>query len=149
MTTGIVARGPGLETFAEVLDDVGDVVGYAPVIVEEVDSHLAATIAAGTDPSGKAWAKTQKGTLALRNAKKAVQVRAAGKSVIVELTGHEVFHHYGAGDNPVRTVIPKEIEERLGQAIRRGAAAVFEAKTKAGKRGYAAVRARGGAVTRK
>jgi hypothetical protein len=143
VTTGIRAVGPGLADVTAQVEAIGEVTGYTSAAAASVDAHLSATIAAGTDSNGKAWPKKQDGSLALRNAKAAVEVRAAGPNVIVELSGVEVFHHYGAGDNPERAIIPKELDEKLGQAIRRGAVEAFEAKTAAGKRGYAATRAKG------
>lgn len=104
---------------------MAEIDGYTTPAAQEVEAHLASTIAAGTTPSGEAWAQKEDGGKALRNAQKAVKVRAAGSSVIVELTGVEVFHHYGAGGKPVRGVIPKEMDEKLGDAIRRGVVKPF------------------------
>jgi hypothetical protein len=128
MSSGIRAVGPGLDAIDKQLDAIADVNGYTTAAAASVDEHLAATIAAGTDPGGKAWPVKQDGSKALRNAKKAVTVRSAGRSVIVELNGVETFHHYGAAGMPVRTIIPKDMDEKLGNAIRRGVVTGFEAK---------------------
>ena len=94
---------------------------YLPSAAKEVKKHLEKTISAGTSPSGKAWdSRKSDGGKPLNNAAAAVDVRVAGNTIVVELTGHHVFHHYGAGASPVREIIPKEMDESLGNAIRRG-----------------------------
>jgi hypothetical protein len=118
--TGIRAVGPGLEDIERRINRLADVENYTSPAAQSVHSQLATTIAAGTDPSGKPWPLKHEGGKALRNAKQAVTTRAAGKDIVVELKGVEVFHHYGAQGKPVRAVIPKEMDEKLGNAIRRG-----------------------------
>lgn len=149
MTTGITGRGDGLQSIFGSLDALGDTQALAAAAIGEVDAHLSSTIAAGTDPKGNAWTPRKKdGGRPLKNARAHVDIRLAGSSIIVELTGHDIHHHYGSGDNPRRQIIPTEIDEKLGQACRRGAV-TFVATTAAGKRGYGAIRAKGGKVTRK
>lgn len=126
---GIKAVGPGLDGITQALNGIAAVDGYAVEAAKAVDAHLASTIAAGTTPSGEAWQAKEDGSKPLRNAKKAVTVRAVGSSVVIELKGVEVFHQYGAGASPVREIIPKEVDEKLGQAIRRGVVKGFEKKT--------------------
>lgn len=133
-----------LEPFREILDGLGVVDDYVPSAVQAVRGRLEETTSAGTSPSGEKWSARKKdGGRPLENAMGAIDVRAAGRNVIIELRGHHVFQHYGAADLPIREIIPKEVAETLGNAIRRGVVAPFEAKTQAGKRGYAATRARG------
>lgn len=149
MSTGIVSSTGGFGGILAALDGLRDAEALAAAALGEVDAHVTSTIAAGTDPKGKAWApRKADGGKPLQNARAHVDVRLAGASVVVELEGYHNFHHYGAGDNPRRQIIPTEIDEKLGQACRRGAA-TFVATTVSGKRGYAAVRARGWKVTRK
>ena len=113
------------------LDAIAEPSQYIPPAAAEVKALLASTIAAGTSPSGKPWApRKSDGGKPLQGAMAAVDVRAAGTTIVVELTGNEVFHHYGAGDSPVRQIIPTEIEEKLGAAIRRGAAKPFKERSK-------------------
>lgn len=149
MTTGITARGDGLQSIFGALDALGDTQALAAAAIGEVDAHLSSTIAAGTDPKGKPWTPRKKdGGKPLKNARKAVDIRLAGSSIIIELTGHHIFPHYGAKGDPERQIIPTELDEKLGQACRRGAV-TFVATTSAGKQGYGAIRAKGGEVTRK
>lgn len=116
--------------FAE-LNEMAQPAQYLPPAAQEVKKHLDKTIAAGTSPSGKKWeARKSDGGKPLQNAGAAVDVRVAGETIIVELTGPEVFHHYGAGGAPVREIIPKEVDESLGNAIRRGVVKPFKERSK-------------------
>ncbi len=136
--TGIAASGGGLPELREQVRGFAELPAYTSAAASEVDRFLSGTIAAGTDPSGRPWARRQRdGARAMRNARAAMTVRAVGDRVVVTLEGWEVFHHFGAQGKPTRTVIPKELDERLGDAIRRGAVKAFHAKTEAGKRGGA------------
>jgi hypothetical protein len=104
---------------------------YLPPAAQEVKKHLDKTIAAGTSPSGKAWKpRKSDGGKPLKNAAAAVDVRVAGTTIVVELTGHHVFHHYPARGNEAREIIPKEIDESLGNAIRRGVVKPFKERSK-------------------
>lgn len=123
-------RGSLAPIYAE-LDAMAEPTQYLTPAAQEVKKHLDKTIAAGTSPSGKAWKPRQSdGGKPLQNAAAAVEVRVAGKTIVVELTGHHVFHHYGAGGVPVREIIPKEVDERLGDAIARGVAKPFKERSK-------------------
>jgi hypothetical protein len=125
-----VIRGSLAPILAE-LDAIAEPKQYLPPAAQEVRKHLDKTIAAGTSPSGKPWAPRKKdGGRAYANAAAAVDVRAAGSTIIVELTGHEVFGHYGARGAEVRQMIPVEIDESLGNAIRRGVVKPFKERSK-------------------
>jgi hypothetical protein len=108
------------------LDAIGEAEQYLPPAAQEVKAHLQKTIAAGTSPSGQPWEPRKRdGGKPLQNAAAAVEVRVAGSTIIVELTGPEVFWHYGVRGVKPRKVIPTEIDESLGSAIRRGVAKPF------------------------
>jgi hypothetical protein len=125
--TGIRSIGPGLDAIKAHVEDLGDVETYLPAAADAVREYLRATTSAGTSPSGKPWAPRKKdGGKPLQNAFAAIDVRAVGKDVIVELEGEEVFHQYGAGAAPVREIIPKEVDEKLGNAIARGVVKPFK-----------------------
>lgn len=113
------------------LDAIGKPEQYLPPAAQEVKAHISKTIAAGTSPSGKAWEPRKKdGGKPLQNAAAAVDVRVAGDTIIVELTGPEVFHHYGVRGAKPRNIIPVEIDETLGSAIHRGVAKPFKERAK-------------------
>ena len=98
---------------------------------QEVKRHLDKTIAAGTTPDGKAWKpRKSDGGKPLAKAAAAVEVRVAGKTIIVELKGHHVFHHYPTRGNEAREIIPKEVDESLGAAIRRGVVKPFRERAR-------------------
>jgi len=99
---------------------------------ELANKEIRSAIAEGRSADGTPWAprKTtrrsgaRRGDVAgkgrvLANADAAVEVRAIGTSLVVVLTGPEVFHQFGAGGKPERPIIPTKID-RLGNAIRLG-----------------------------
>lgn len=108
------------------LDAMADVAQYVAPAAAEVQAQLRTTASAGQTPDGKAWAATKDGRRAMANAAQAITARAAGRDIVIELKGPEVFHHYGVRGAEPRQVIPTDrIGEKLGQAIRRGAAKPF------------------------
>lgn len=70
---------------------------------------------------GKPWPKTKSGEKALKNVEKHISSRAVDNVILISLTGHYVFHHFGAGRNPQRAILPtRGLPQKLGNAIRRG-----------------------------
>jgi hypothetical protein len=140
--TGIVGSFADVDT---ALDDMADVGTYLPPIAQEALGHLRSTANAGTTPEGKPWAPTKKGERALENAASQIGVRVAGLNLVITLSegsGHATWWHWGTRGAEPRYVIPVDvIGGKLGNAIRRGGAKAFEAKTKRGKRGWTATRA--------
>ncbi|WP_438041441.1 hypothetical protein [Sorangium sp. So ce128] len=94
----------------------------APLAAQKVGEELHRTASAGQAPDGTPWAvRKVDGGRALKNAAKAIAVKAIGTVILITLTGPEVFHHFGAGGKPVRRVIPLgRLPEKLGNAIRLG-----------------------------
>lgn len=89
----------------------------APIVKRETD----AGIAAGHGLDGVPWRPTKAGTPPLKHAAKAVSVKGIGNTILLTLTGHEVFHQFGAGRLPIRAILPlKGLPFRLGDAIRKG-----------------------------
>lgn len=132
-----------LDGIYQELDAMADVTTYLPPAAQEVQAHLQATSTAHTTPEGKPWKPTLKGEPALNGAPNEISVRVAGQIIIVELKGNSVWWHYGTRGVEPRPVIPVDIiGEKLGNAIRRGVVAPFEAKTKRGKRGWSATKGR-------
>lgn len=108
------------------LDAMTDVAQYVAPAAAEVQAQLRATASAGQTPDGKAWAATKDGRRAMVNAAQAITARAAGRDIVIELNGPEVFHHYGVRGAEPRQIIPTDRPgEKLGQAIRRGVAKPF------------------------
>lgn len=115
-----------LDAIYATLHQIGDLPQYVAPAAEEVQAQLRRTASAGQAPDGTPWAPTKDGRQPMKNAAKAITARAAGRNVIVELTGVEVFHHHGVRGAPPRQVIPTDrIGETLGQAIRRGVVKPF------------------------
>lgn len=114
------------------LDAIAEPGQYVSGAVVEIRAELQKTVSAGQAPDGTPWANRKSdGGKPLRNAFAAIDVRQVSPTqIVVELNGHHVFHHYGAGDNPVRKIIPTEIDEKLGNAIRRGVVKPFKERAK-------------------
>jgi hypothetical protein len=119
---------------------------YAQAAAQATETWLRAQLAAGVDPNtGAAWAKTQDGKAALKTAPSRPTVRLAGNNIIIALRGYYVFQHFPTQGRMARRVIPQgRMPAELGNAIRLGMVEPFEAKTKAGKRGFAATQRRAG-----
>lgn len=82
-------------------------VQLAPKVAAELDKQIRANVAAGVDPDGKAWPATRDGKQPLRNAGKALTVRALGTRIVATLTGPEALHHLGrARGGVVRRILP-------------------------------------------
>lgn len=113
------------------LDAIAEPGQYVSGAVQEIRSELQKSTAAGTAPDGAPWApRKSDGGKALENAGAAIDVRqVSATQAVIELKGHHVFHHYGAAANPVRKIIPTEIDEKLGNAIHRGIVKPFKART--------------------
>lgn len=123
--TGII---DALESFK----DVG--VKLAPKIAEVVSDELQKTIAAGTDPYGKAWKLTKDGRVPLRNAFAHVRVAAFGKQVFIRIDDDvHARHHLGAVHGKAkRRIIPskKKLPDPMRVAIRAVIDKWFEAEVK-------------------
>lgn len=117
--------------FAE-LNAIAEPGQYVSGAVVEIRSELQKTVSAGQAPDGTAWKPREiDGGKPLRNAMANIDVRQVSPTqAVIELKGHHVFHHYGAGDNPVRKIIPTEIDEKLGNAIARGVVKVGKERAK-------------------
>lgn len=94
----------------------------APEIAVLAKSETDRAIAESRSLDGIAWAPTKEGTKPLANAAKAVRTYVAGRFVIIELTGYEVFHNYGTSRVPARPILPSRdgMPLKLGEAIRKG-----------------------------
>lgn len=108
----------------------------APIVARNVEAELRASASAGRAPDGTAWAPRKRdGGKPLANAANAISVKALGTVVLIVLTGHHVFHHFGAGGKPARRIIPQgSIPPKLGNAIRLGFVEPFRKNVKGGKR---------------
>ena len=102
----------------------------APEVAEIVRAHLEQGIAAGRAPDGSSWQLTKHGRKALAGAAKALAVRAVGSMVLVVLSGHEVFHHYGTKRVPKREILPSgSLPDDLSSAIKQGLVRRFRERT--------------------
>lgn len=70
---------------------------------------------------GTPWPPTQAGTPALVNAPSHIETKARGSVVQMVMTGHDVYHQFGAGRVPRRAILPiAGMPAKLGNAIRAG-----------------------------
>jgi len=94
-----------------------------------VERAAKATVAAGTDPSGKPWPPKKDGGRPLVNAAKAVTATAKGSAVEIAVKGIETYHHLGTEDGvPRRQMIPMPgdpIPKPIATALKAAAETVF------------------------
>lgn len=109
----IQAWAAGLEQLAGVPQRLG--AAAAP----GVESASRATIAAGTTPSGEAWAPTVDGHQPLEGAGDELAVVPLDAGVRLELNGPSAIHHNGEGHAPRRQVIPDdgEVPPAIAEAV--------------------------------
>lgn len=98
-----------------------------PLVAVELEKEIRANIAAGRDPDGAPWAKTQAGAVPLRNAGKALTVKAMGSVVLAKLVGPEARHHLGTAAGKIRRqILPtKRVPRSMTLAIKRVLAKKF------------------------
>jgi hypothetical protein len=97
----------------------------APYVLEAARE----TAAAGTTPSGEAWAPKKSGGRALVNAADALSVENVGSVVVLKLTGPEVVHNYGNKRVPQRRILPAGgagIPPNIAKALERAAKEAFD-----------------------
>jgi len=106
----------------------------APDIAEVVRGQLQHSIAAGTDPYGKAWALTEDGRVPLRGAFKYVRVVAVGAQVFIRIDDEvHARHHLGAvHGKKKRRIIPskKKLPDTWRVAIEQVVDKWFESEVK-------------------
>jgi hypothetical protein len=68
----------------------------APDIAKALKVEISKNISAQQDPYGHKWREGEDGGPVLKGALKAVDVRAVGSVIIIDLTGPEVMHHLGS-----------------------------------------------------
>lgn len=93
----------------------------APAVAEVLDTEIRAQIARGQDPDGQPWQPTQTGAQPLRNAGKALTVKAIGNVVLARITGPEALHHMGrVAGGVVRQILPSaRLPQSMTRAIKR------------------------------
>jgi hypothetical protein len=87
---------------------------------EIMREETVASIAKQQSVDGVKWAPRKDGGIPLANSPDALSAHSEGNVAVLTLTGVEVFHHYGAGRNPRRAILPSKGVDKLGIAIRRG-----------------------------
>lgn len=93
----------------------------APDAARAVQDELRRQIAAGVDPDGKPWPRTQDGRKPLATAEKALAVGAVGTTIVLRLRGHVARHHRGIARGGIeRQILPRRgIPQAMDRAIRR------------------------------
>jgi hypothetical protein len=103
------------------LDAIVEPGQYVAGAVAEIRAELERTTSAHTTPKGEAWSDKKSGGKAYNGVMKYIDVRQVSPTqAIIELSGPPVFGQYGTGKMDKREIIPTEIDEKLGNAIRRG-----------------------------
>jgi hypothetical protein len=78
-------------------------------------------VSEGRSVDGTPLEPKKDGSQPLVNAAAAITARGIGNVAVITLTGVEVFHHFGAGRNPVRRILPTlGGMQKLGSAIGAG-----------------------------
>jgi hypothetical protein len=99
----------------------------APSIAHSAKQTIDENIAAGRGPDGAPWKATKDGHAPLAHAAGAVTSRATGTTLILELTGKEVWHHFGTRRVPARPILPTlGLPLSMKEAIKRGIVQVFK-----------------------
>jgi len=103
----------------------------APAVAKAVERELDAQISRAVGPDGRPWKATQDGRTPLRNAAKALSVRAIGDVVVATLEGAEARHHLGAVKGGVkRQILPTgKIPDPVTRAIKTVLTTAFQRKT--------------------
>jgi hypothetical protein len=79
----------------------------APFVADALKEEIDAQIARGQGPDGRPWVRTDEGRAPLKNAAKAVTVKALGATIVARVEGPEAYHHRGqTRGNIVRPIIP-------------------------------------------
>lgn len=99
----------------------------APQVAEFLEDELRKAIREGRSLDGTKWAPTKSGKPPLSGAAGAIRTTVARGVVIIALTGHYVFHHFGFYSKLFRKRVPARpfwptggLPDRLGNAIRKG-----------------------------
>lgn len=92
----------------------------AKSVAVEMKRDVDKAISEGRSVDGVTWQLKKDGGRPLVNAAKAVYAYGVGSVAFIILKGVEVFHHFGAGRNPRRAILPSGGTDKLGNAIRRG-----------------------------
>ena len=91
----------------------------APKAARALGDSVRADVAAGRAPDGSAWKPRKDGGQPLRNAAAHIEDRAAGTTLLLTLSGPEVWHDRGTGLVPQRKIMPSgELPPKHAAAIR-------------------------------
>jgi hypothetical protein len=113
------------------LDAIAEPGQYVSGAVVEIRAELEKTTSAHTTPKGEPWSELKGGGKAYVGVMKYIDVRQVSPTqAIIELKGPPVFGQYGTGKMDKREIIPTEIDEKLGNAIRRGVVTVGRRRSK-------------------
>jgi hypothetical protein len=101
-------------------------VEVAKAAAPKVEAVVQASAAAGTSPSGQAWAPTKDGKRALPKAGGAVRALSKGATITILLSGHYTWHQNSK--NHPREIIPergKGVPAPISEAIKEASREVF------------------------
>lgn len=93
----------------------------APMIAQDLRVEIGQQIERAETPDGRAWQETQDGRKPLRNAAKALSVRAVGTTIVAMLEGPEARHHTGKARGGIkREILPsKDIPDSMARVTKR------------------------------
>ena len=145
--TGIRGNG-GLEAMMASMRDLAANGLPMQPIKAHIDAFMDGNLDAGKTPDGEDWVKKRDGSRAYKNAKKRYRSSIVARSVVMKMGEPDAWGHWGTGYIKKRQMLPEGKAMRFGQAFRAGMTDGFIAKTRAGKIGYARMRAMGRKITR-
>ena len=118
-------------------------------IAARVDAFMFENLDQGVSPEGEVWVKKKDGSRPYKNARKRYSRNIVGRAIVMKMAAPDAWGHWGTGYIKRRQMLPDGGKQmRFGQAFRAGMVDGFKAKTKAGKRGYSYLRARGQKISR-
>ena len=145
--TGIRGNG-GLEAMMASMRELSANGLSMQAIAARVQEFMDGTLGRGETPDGETWVKKRDGSRPYKNAKKRYKQSIVGRSIIMKMGEPDVWGHWGTGYIKKRQMLPEGKAMRFGQAFRAGMTDGFIATTRAGKIGYARMRAMGRKITR-
>ena len=120
-----------LSALTDELDTIAKPGQYVAGAVVEIRAELERTTSAHTTPKGEAWSDKKDGGKAYDGVMKYIDVRQVSPTqAVIELKGPPVFGQYGTGKMDKREIIPTEIDEKHGNAIKRGVVKPYKDRSK-------------------
>lgn len=117
-----------LEAFCDRIESLSKLnADVAKKALDPVTAVARATAAAGTTPTGEAWAPKRDGGQALPGADAAIESRASGTKIEIRIGPPWVFHQHGAGGKSQTKEAVRARKRAEAQRAKSGASSKFHA----------------------